>query len=229
MVVKLPELHATTYCLMCVVLLIALPADCGSVWGQAATDLSPALIAKAKDFKDADTQYVKVLCDEDLKKQRSSAKDARDKSAAELDKAMSSAIDQAPEVQRALDVAVVAGDDASKAASDPNASAQDKAAASAKFQKAKDVLRDTVTHVKARMDDQILKQFGVLPSSNDSCPEQPKAASSHVREKAKVARERAADRPVPAARDYSAPAPAPILGGGGIGIGVGGIGITIGR
>jgi len=195
--------------------------------------LSPEVASKAKDLKVADAHYVKMLCDDDLKKQRAQAKDARDSSEAELTKAISNDIDHSVEVQKALDIAAAAGDDANKVVANPTASEQDKTLAKEKFQKAKDALRDAIVKEKARIEGRIKSDFGVALGAPDSCPDSPKAASNRKSRVTSVARERSNNRSTSPARESSPTGGAPVVGGGpvggGISIGVGGIGITFGH
>ena len=200
-------------------------ASMDRAFAQSQDALPPDIAVKAKTFKEADARYVKALCDDDLKKERASARSARDISQDALSKAISSAIDQSSEVQKALDIATAAGDDASKAATGPDANAQDKTAANSKFEKAKQTLRDTVAHENARIEARVKSDFGVALAARDSCPDE-KTASDAKKTERKAARDKST-RPRASARESASSVNAPV--GGSISFGGGGMGISFGR
>jgi hypothetical protein len=89
---------------------------------------SPDMAAKAKELKEADNNYVKVLC-HGPKTQLADAKSVRDRLQSDLGKAIADAAALTPAVQKALDAAADAGEGADKIATSGSASDQDKAEA----------------------------------------------------------------------------------------------------
>lgn len=189
--------------------------------------LPPELIGKASELKQANSQYLKALCNGGSTAEREQTKTVRDGVRGELDKMISSGIDRSPDVQHALDAAADAGSAAAKLASDPKATEQDKAAASVKFQKAKDNLRDAVAKENARIQLQLTKQIGVALAARDTCDNTAAATENKPSNKQATApRRRAASAPSDNRPGSAAPAPSLPVG---VGIGIGGVGITLGR
>ena len=192
--------------------------------------LSPEIAAKAKDFKEADNTYTKLLCD-GSKAQQADARSARDRLQADLSKAIADTAALTPSVQKALDVAADAGEAADKMAASGNASAQDKTDAAAKFQKAKGDLREALAAERGKIEDQLAKDPGVTLAAKESCPDIPKSAARKTEKSAgspaKRHRRSASSEQYAPASEVVAPAFG--MGGGGISIGGGGVGISIGR
>ena len=121
---------------------------------------SPEIAAKAKDFKEADSTYLKMLCD-GSKAQQADAKSTRERLQSDLSKAIADAAALTPSVQKALDAAADAGEAADRVAASGSASAQDKSDAAAKFQKAKGDLREALAAERSKIEDQLAKDPGV--------------------------------------------------------------------
>ena len=115
---------------------------------------SPDMAAKAKELKEADNNYVKVLC-HGPKTQLADAKSVRDRLQSDLGKAIADAAALTPAVQKALDAAADAGEGADKIATSGSASDQDKAEAAAKFQKAKSDLREALAAERGKLEDPV--------------------------------------------------------------------------
>lgn len=201
-----------------------------------AQTLPPEAAAKAKEFKTADSRYVKALCD-GSKSERSDALAARTRARDDLEKVITDSAAQAPEVQKALDAAADAGEAANKIAADPAASDRNKSDAQDKFAKAKADLRDALGKARAGIEAQVGRDFDVKFEPAADCPEQPKAAEHRKGGSAKSARS-SGDRPrrvreqnEGASATGGVPVSVGIGGGGGMGIGIGGggFGISIGR
>ncbi len=187
-----------------------------------AQELPAATIAKAKEFKAADTRFIKVLC-EGPKAERSEAKTTRERLLDELGKAIGDTVAQATGVQKALDIAADAGDASNRVAASADASAQAKADAKAKFEKTKDELREIAAKERERIETQLGKDYGVKLAARESCPDEPNAAEKST--KTKVAKKRRS-RSNAAAEGGQGAAPA---GSASFSFGGGGMGISIGR
>lgn len=190
-----------------------------------AQELPAATIAKAKEFKAADNQFIKVLCD-GPKAERGEAKATRERLQDELGKAIGDSVAQSPTVQKALDIAADAGEASNRIAASTDASAQAKADAKAKFEKTRDELREIAAKERDRIETQLGKDYGVKLAARELCPDE--ASSTEKPAKTKVAKKRRS-RSNAAAEGGQGAAPAGSAsfsfgGGGG-----GGVGISIGR
>jgi hypothetical protein len=220
-----PALRCAILTLACIGGAHVTAATIDRAFAQSQDALPPDIAANAKTFKEADARYVKALCDDGLKKERAPAKSARDLSQDALAKAISNSIDQSSDVQKALDIATAAGGEASKAATSPDASAQDKAAANSKFEKAKQALREAVAHENARVEARVKGDFGVTFVARDGCPDD-KSTSNGKKAKRKVAHEKNT-RHRANERESGSSGNVPV--GGSISFGGGGMGMSIGR
>jgi hypothetical protein len=199
--------------------------------GATAGALAPEVVAKAQEFKQANSQYLKALCEGGSTAEREQTKAARDGLREAMGKLISAGIDRSPEVQRTLDAATEASAAADKLGADPKASDQDKAAARARFEKAKDELRDAVKKETDRIEMQIAKDTGVALAARDGCPNEvrdvPVSRPAKTRTTARRGRTYQAAAGPAAARATPAPAAAPsapvgiTFGGGGLGISIG--------
>jgi len=158
---------------------------------------SPDMAAKAKELKEADNNYVKVLC-HGPKTQLADAKSVRDRLQSDLGKAIADAD---------------AGEGADKIATSGSASDQDKAEAAAKFQKAKSDLREALAAERGKLEDQLAKNPGVTLAAKESCPDTSNPAAS------RNDKTQAAPRQITPSGTVVAPAIS--IGPGGIGIGIG--------
>jgi hypothetical protein len=189
--------------------------------------LPPDIAAKAKDLKEASNTYLKLKCDGSDSKQQATARSLRDSLRDQLGNLIANETSQLPEVQGALDAATEAGEVASKTATDPGASDQEKAAAQAKFQIARTYLNDVAKAARDQIENELENNAGItLAAPTDDCPDTNKKAERRQPEKRRATSSGQGSSP-------GAAAPAPGIdigiGGGGVGIGIGGGGITIGR
>jgi hypothetical protein len=210
---------------------LAVAHDSARAEGATAGALAPEIVAKVRDFKQANSQYLKALCEGGSTAEREQTKAARDGLRDEIAKLISAGIDRSPEVQRTLDAATEASVSADRLGADPKASDQDKAAAKARFEKAKDQLRAAVAAETSRIELQIAKEIGVALAARDGCPDAVKNAQERRPDNPRTATRRnrtyrAASAPAER-RATSAPAAAPsapvgiTFGGGGLGISIG--------
>jgi hypothetical protein len=196
-----------------------------------AQTLPPDAAAKAKDFKIADSQYVKALCD-GSKSERSAALAIRTRAKDDLEKVVVDAAAQAPEVQKALDAAADAGEAADKIAADPAATDRDKSAAKDKYEQAKVDLRQILANARSAIEAKVRQDFGInFEAAASDCPNAPKAVEHRNAAPARSLRASGdGSRQVREQSGGSASGPPlPAIGGSGLGISVGGFGIVIGR
>lgn len=189
--------------------------------------LSPELISKAKEYKQANAQYIRASCDGGSGAEREQTKAVRDGLRADLASLITAGVDRAPALRGPLDAAANAGMIEDKINADPNASELEKAAASAKFAKAKEELLEVATLERGRIELQIAKEAGVALAARDACPEAGKAAPDRRSGKSATTERPRRSKAASAPTGTRANAPASIgvsIGGGG-----GGVGVTFGQ
>jgi hypothetical protein len=183
----------------------ALP--CGAP-AAAQSALSPAVVIKAKAFKDIDDRYRQALCG-GKPSERDQSKGVRDYLQNDLQQLIANDVTSSPLVQKALDAAAAAGDAADKAASDPNATDQEKTAAAARFQQAKSELHDVAAREKAWIESELGKSYGVSFAAPEACSGKPTVAAREPEPVAKPRARTKSQQPRTAtAQKAAAPAPA---------------------
>jgi hypothetical protein len=210
-----------------------------AVTNQAPPALYQTVVATANDVKQADKTYLTAKCDGAPTAQLTTARSSRDGLRDQLGTLVASDVSQLPEVQGALDAMTAAGVDAAKAAGDPTASDQAKAAAQAKFQIAKSYFNDAAKTARERTEAQLKADTGIsLAAAEEDCPPDTNKSAAHKapvtpkKVQASSSQPRTSQSAAPPPQS-TAPPPGPGLpigiGIGGIGIGGGGPGIMFGR
>jgi hypothetical protein len=145
-----------------------------SIGAGAATlgnQLPPDIAAKANDLREASIAYQKAKCDGADRRRQEAARNSRDSLRDQLNNQIASNVSKLPEVQSALDAATDAGVIASKAQADPSADDQERTAAQAKFEIARNYLNDVAETARDQIE-ALLKNKGVaFAAFADDCPE----------------------------------------------------------